>query len=115
MAHDASVVELGHDNYVAGCLCGWTSDPRQVYRTFQQAEDQVMAHDRMVERARHHLSKRDPSLSSQRDYYQSQADNPQVSPEDRALWAQLAQGLSRRLDTHRFEQGELFLVETVKG
>ncbi len=114
MAHRTDLIERTPSDHTARCSCGWTADPRRIYTTRQQAEDEVLKHERAVERARHHLTTRNPSLASQYDYYLSMAENPSVSEEDRRWWRILAVGLGARLGKPVTvdEQPELFPTET---
>lgn len=78
----------------ARCRCGFTT---KKCRTRQEAEDDVNKHWQEVERVRLHLGTRNPSLQSQRDYYRQMAEDENVTPHDRRLWAILADELDRRV------------------
>src|SRR5690242_21716285 len=78
----------------ARCRCGQTSKQR---RTKEQAEDDVTKHRADVERLKLQMQSRNPTLESQRDYYRSMADNPEVALKDRKLWGMLADELDIRL------------------
>lgn len=114
MAHKVTIDQTDHWTWWARCNCGWTPDPRRTYRTRQMIEDEVAKHDRIVERAKHHLRKSMPSLKVERDYYEEMANNPEVPEADRRLWRQLADGLNSRLGKPGPEQEHpmLFPLET---
>jgi hypothetical protein len=63
----------------------------------KEVEDDATKHLNDVRKARLSLSRGNPSLASQRDYYRQQQDNTMQTPRDRALFRQLADELDHRL------------------
>jgi hypothetical protein len=80
--------------HYAHCRCGWRSDRLP---TQQQVVDEVMDHQKKIEKLRASLGGQ-PTLKSQRDWFQSQADDPHVPAKDRRLWQQLADEITHRLN-----------------
>jgi hypothetical protein len=79
----------------ATCRCGFRT---KVLTTRHGVEDEVLKHDADVQRMRLNLGTRNPSLKSQRDYFRSMAENPNVAPRDRRLWGMLADELDARVE-----------------
>jgi hypothetical protein len=55
-----------------------------------EVDDWYAAHLQEVERIRTHLASRTISLPRQHAWFLERAEDPDVDPEDRTLWAQLA-------------------------
>lgn len=94
MSHKITTFNDGPLNKWARCRCGFTTSR---YRFHDDVEDAVAKHEADVERVRLALGTRNPSLKSQRDYYRAMAEDENVAPHDRRLWANLAGELERRL------------------
>lgn len=78
------------------CSCGDRS-PWSV--TLGEAEDWFHgSHMIRVRQIQAQLRTSNPSLASQRDYYEEMADDPKNSDYDRGLWRQLANEVTRRLN-----------------
>lgn len=100
-------LEGGIAKHAAVCRCGWRSSKQTV---LQVVEDEVLKHGEEVERLRAWLGTRTPSLKAQYDYYKEKAEDPSESESARALWKQLAQELSVRLNINapQWDQPPLF-------
>lgn len=107
MAHHQTTVAGATGRWQGRCRCG---ERGPVAEFLSDAQGWGEHHMREVERARAHRRTRAPSLKDQRDYYRSRADDPSQSAEDRTLWAQLADGLDRRIGTE-MDQQPLFPME----
>lgn len=94
--HKTKVVPLNGGGYVTRCNCGWKHPGETPDR--QVAEDWIRVHEKAIERIRTHLATKTPRLQDERDYYRSKADDPDETPENRAIWKQLADELSVRLN-----------------
>lgn len=94
MTHRIDYVKDNQSRHRAICSCR-TGSPYTLNR--QEAEDWVIKHLRLVEQAMAHLRDRRPSVSDQAGYYQSKADDPEETRENRLLWQQLADELKPRL------------------
>jgi hypothetical protein len=106
--HKPKVIPLQGGGYVCRCTCG-ASSGEKVHR--QEAEDWVLVHDKEIERIRTHLATKTPRLQDERDYYRSKADDPDETPANRAIWKQLAEELSNRLnDDTPPDEGQMRLL-----
>lgn len=77
------------------CRCGWSPPDR--YDSRQQVEDQVLKHEKLVERARASLKPRSVRLVDEHAWYLERAADPQETPENRKLWQRMADELAVRL------------------
>lgn len=92
------------------CRCGHYIKPMEFT---WQVEDEERRHFQLVERVKASLTRREPSIKTQRDYYLERANDPEESRENRALWQQLADELTPRVkDKKPGEQETLFLMDT---
>lgn len=83
------------DRHGCRCTCGWAPPDR--YASRQLVEDEVIKHERNVERARAALKSRNVPLHSERDWYRERENDPNETPENRELWKQMADELDTRL------------------
>jgi hypothetical protein len=113
MKHTIQYITRSEYDRTARCICGWTPDPRKVYRTRDMVVDEVRKHETLVQRARVAAQRGGGSLTSDLRYFTEMADNPNVDPSDRALWKQLADETRARLGTKPTddEQPQLFLMK----
>lgn len=82
--------------YQAVCTCRQRS---LTYPNRWEAENWREYHTDLVGRVRIHLAHgKNPSLSSQRDYFRSMEQGINTPASDRVLWKQLADELDRRLN-----------------
>lgn len=93
MSHHITTLIGTDDAWQAKCSCRW----RSPLRTRGEAEAAMDKHTAEVARAQAGLRVRNPSVRTMRDYYRKEAENPENTPEERALWAQLADGLEPRV------------------
>jgi protoheme ferro-lyase len=110
MAHTITYYNDNPYERYARCRCGFTT---QHYRTLDSVEDEVHKHEQQIERIRLALGTRNPTLKSQRDYYRQMAEDPNVEPSDRRLWARLADELDHRLGVQQTEQDMLFDMKPI--
>ena len=89
--------------YYARCRCGHKTPDRLMRH---HVGDDMLKHDNAIERLRLQLGTRTPSLKDQRDYYEQQAENPDLPLPERALWRQLADELTGRLGDRGDHGGE---------
>lgn len=95
--HKIKVVRYGEDEYITRCEgCGWKHPGSTTNR--QEAEDWIAVHEKQIERIRTHLGTKTPSLKSERDHYLDKSVDPYETAENRAIWKQLADELSTRLN-----------------
>lgn len=88
------VTETSGEHY-ARCKCGETTGYKD---TLQQVEDAEMAHLRHIARVRATLGGgRTPSLADQRDYFEKMAEDHHQTDEQRRLWRQLADEMTKRV------------------
>ena len=90
------------------CSCGWAPGDQ---RSEQGVDDEFFKHMQNVARARAALGTRTPGLKGQRDYYRDRAADMTVPASERALWRQLADELTARLnDSGGTDEGQLRLI-----
>jgi len=78
-------------NLQARCSC----KKKSAVGTRADVDTWYFDHLREIERIRTHLGTRNPSLKTQCAWFFAQADDENNTPEDRALWRQLADELDR--------------------
>jgi len=84
--HRVHFAGLG-DTLQARCSCKQKSP----IGTRSDVEAWKYEHEQMVQRVRAHLGTRNPTLKTTAAWFEAQAANPDVDPEDRVLWKQLAE------------------------
>lgn len=90
------------------CRCGWQV---QSLNSMDEADKAIRGHHREVDRLRARLSTTPPSLKAERDWAREQSENEDLEPSDRALWKQLADEMTRRLnDTTDPSEGQGVLL-----
>jgi hypothetical protein len=104
--HQVTVVPVKDNQWIGRCSCRATG---KVTESHWVATQWTMTHRREVERIKTHLAGRTPSLTDQRNYYLSKAADDAIPSDQRLLWAQLADELTRRLgDDNQATQTQLF-------
>jgi len=94
MSHRVEYVTQADGQYRAFCSCRLGSP---LFGSRLEVEDWAYRHLDLARRARAHLRDRSPSIKDQYTYYTERAADPLESPENRRLWALLADGLRSRL------------------
>jgi len=97
----------------ARCRCGFQT---LKYEHQWQVDDEVEKHHAKIERVRAYLETRNPTVKSQYQFFSEKADDPDETPENRALWRQLADELAPRVkDKKPAPQETLFPMEPPKS
>jgi len=114
MRHTTEYTRIGMSQWIGRCTCGerfGTED--EPLRNKQAVEDATFHHHREVEVKRAKISGRQPNLETTYQHYREQADDPQNSERDRALWAQLADEIADRLGLNApaYDEPELPLFD----
>lgn len=109
MAHKFKREQAKDGGTFSRCTCGQYVSPKA---HMWQVEDAENLHLENVQRAMAALSRREPTLKNQRDYYLQMAVAEEVSEADRRMWQQLADEISRRIgDGSQCESETLFQME----
>lgn len=90
----------------ARCSC----KQRSPIGTRADVEEWKFSHEQLIQRVRAHLGARNITLKSAVAWFVSQAENEDNTPEDRALWRQLADEAGAHLERkeHALDQDPLF-------
>jgi hypothetical protein len=78
------------------CRCGWTTDPKKVYRTRQMVEDEERRHLDEVARVRLHLKGKHTTLEGEKRHAEKMMNDVNVPLHDRGLWRILYEDLAAR-------------------
>lgn len=102
--HKMAVRRYGETEFIAKCAtCGWQHPGRTTKR--DEAEAWLRVHERELRKVRAGLEPKNPSMKSQRDYFEEMAQRDDQSAEQRRLWQQLADELTKRLGDRRSPVG----------
>ena len=107
-AHHIQILQQSDGRWHGFCSCRAASD---YLPARWRVEDWKDRHERLVEQARSHLTKTQPSLKATHDYYVQMSQDTGVPAEQREQWALLAEGLRPRIRLTEPDDPALFDVK----